>query len=238
MATIDHHHSKLPAGDGPGSDVQATKPLWARITHGHHWRSKAEEFDGVKTGMWLFLATEVLLFAGLFCAYAIFRYFYPQAFANGSGYLDWRFGGLNTIVLLISSYTMAVSIHYAQTNKQLRMQINLIVTLICGAAFLFIKLTFEYAPKWAAGKRPGVLFDYPFAKDPNEPLWWSIYYCATGIHALHVVIGMVMIAFVLRRSLKGMYGPGHYTGIEMAGLYWHLVDLIWIFLFPLLYLIH
>lgn len=233
MATIDHHRSDLPAA-GPAEDA----PLWATRKHGHHWRSRDEEFDGIKTGMWLFLATEVLLFAGLFCAYAIFRYMYPQAFANGSGYLDWRFGGLNTVVLLVSSYTMAVSIYYAQTNQQRRMQLNLIVTLVCGAAFLLIKGIFEYAPKWAQGKRPGGLFNYPFASDPNEPLWWSIYYCATGIHALHVIIGMAFIAIVYIRSLRGQYGPGYYTGIELAGLYWHLVDLIWIFLFPLLYLIH
>lgn len=230
MASIESRPANLPGED--------QRPLWARLTHGHHWRSKDEEFDGLKTGFWLFLATEVLLFAGLFCAYAVFRYLYPQAFANGSQYLDWRFGALNTVVLLVSSYTMAVSIHYAQTNQQRRMQINLLVTVVFGLLFLFIKGAFEYGPKWAEGKRPGVLFNYPYASDPNEPLWWSVYYCATGIHALHVIIGMALILWVYRRSLRGMYGPRHYTGIEMAGLYWHLVDLIWIFLFPLLYLIH
>lgn len=236
MASIHRDQSDLPA---PGVHAPGQKrPLWQTITHGHHWRSKDEEFDGLKTGMWLFLATEVLLFAGLFVAYAIFRYLHPEAFANGSGYLDWRWGTLNTVVLLISSYTMAASIHYAQVNQQRKMQVCLLLTIAFGFLFLIIKGVFEYAPKWAAGKRPGVFFDYPFSSDPYEPLWWSVYYCATGIHAFHVIIGMSLIFWIYLRSLKGMYGPRHYTGVEITGLYWHLVDLIWIFLFPLLYLIH
>lgn len=233
MASIESRPNGIP-----GAADDSRQPLWARLKPGHHWRNKDEEFDGLKTGMWLFLATEVLLFAGLFVAYAIFRYMHPEAFANGSAYLDWRFGGGNTIVLLISSYTMAASIHYAQTNQQFKMRCYMAFTILCGLAFLFIKGAFEYAPKWAAGKRPGVWFNYPYASDPNEPLWWSVYYCATGIHAFHVIIGMSLIGWVFLRSLKGMYGPKHYTGVEIVGLYWHLVDLIWIFLFPLLYLIH
>ncbi len=96
---------------------------------------------------------------------------------------------------------------------------------------------FQYVEGYG-GKRPGSLFDYPFASDPHMPMWWSIYYCGTAIHALHVLIGMALIARVLYRTTKNCYGPTHYTMVEMSGLYWHLVDLIWIFLFPLLYLIH
>ncbi len=230
MATIDTHQS--------GGLQDANKPLWQRYVHGHHWRSQEEEFDAVKLGFWLFLATEVLLFAGIFCAYALFRAMYPTAWAEGSGSLDWRWGGLNTVVLLLSSYTMAAAIYAIQTNQQKRAQINLLVTIFAGAAFIAIKLFFEYIPKWSEGKRPGDLFDYPFAVDPNIPLWWSVYYCGTALHALHVIIGMILIARVWWLSRKGTYGPTYYTGVEIAGLYWHLVDLIWIFLFPLLYLIH
>ncbi len=214
------------------------KPLWEHPEVAHHFRSHDEEFDASKLGMWLFLATEVLLFGGLFLAYTIFRYWYPDAFRNGSGYLSPFFGGLNTVVLLISSWTMAMSIHFAQTNQQRKLRIFLLITFFSGLAFLAIKLIFEYIPKWNLGKRPGIWFDFPAATDPHEPIWWSIYYGATSLHALHVIIGMSLIFWVFLRSLKGMYGPKHYTGVEVVGLYWHLVDLIWIFLFPLLYLIH
>lgn len=231
MSAIESHGSPPTAAGGKG-------PLWSRMKHAHHFRNHDEEFDACKLGMWLFLTTEVLLFSGLFVAYAIMRMKYPQAFTNGSHYLDWRWGGLNTIVLLLSSFTMAYSIRNAQMNKQGWLKFNLAFTVLCGALFLVIKFTLEYAPKWAQGKRPGFLFSYPNAQDPYEPIWWSIYYSATGIHATHVLIGMGLITYLFLRSLKGTYGPKHYTGVEVVGLYWHLVDLIWIFLFPLLYLIH
>lgn len=243
------------------------KPMWARYRHGHHWRSIAEEFDGLKLGFWLFLSTEVLLFGGIFCAYFIFRTMHPEAWKEGSSMLDWKVGAFNTAVLLISSYTMAASIYCFQTDQQARARRNLLITVVCGAAFVCIKLLLEYIPKWSGwffvldpshsnhgyptalgglfyhiegygGKRPGMLFDFPFAVDAHMPLWWSVYYCGTAIHALHVLIGMALILRVWWRSLKGHYGPNYYAGVEIAGLYWHLVDLIWIFLFPLLYLIH
>lgn len=229
MSTI-HHPTELPG--------RANKPLWARYVPGHHWRNQAEEFDGVKLGFWLFLTTEVLLFAGIFCAYALFRALYPAAWAEGSASLDWRWGSLNTVVLLLSSFTIAFSIWCFQTNRQKLGQINLLITILCGGLFVAIKLMFEYIPKWSMGKRPGSLFAYPFATDPNMPLWWSVYYCGTALHALHVIIGMILIFRVYLKSRQGTYGPTYYTGVEIAGLYWHLVDLIWIFLFPLLYLIH
>ncbi|QOJ01848.1 MAG: cytochrome c oxidase subunit 3 family protein [Phycisphaeraceae bacterium] len=212
--------------------------MWARYKHGHHFRTQDDEFDACKTGMWLFLATEVLLFAGLFMSYTFFRYKYPEAFANGSNYLDWRWGGLNTVVLLISSYTAAMAVRNAQLDQQKALQRNLLITVVCGALFVVIKAVFEYGPKWAQGKRPGEWFSYPFAHDAMEPAWWSVYYSATGIHALHVLIGMALLYRCYLRAKRGAYGPTHYTMVENAALYWHLVDLIWIFLFPLLYLIH
>ncbi len=268
MTTID-----TQAGNGghgtPVGAADDSRPLHQRYKQASHYRSKEEEFDACKLGMWLFLTTEVLLFAGIFCAYAIFRMFYPQAFSNGSAHLDWKVGSINTVVLLISSYTMATAIHNAQLNQQAKLKFNLLVTIACGLAFVFIKVVFEYIPKWSGyflaidpalshheksgitawgglfqfvegygGKRPGKWFDYPFAQDPHEPMWWSIYYSGTAIHALHVVIGASLIFYVYLKARKGFYGPKHYTGVEVIGLYWHLVDLIWIFLFPLLYLVH
>ncbi len=244
-------------------------PPFERYKHQHHWRSQTEEFDGVKLGFWLFLSTEVLLFGGIFCAYAIFRMIHPEAWKEGSSALDWRWGGLNTIVLLLSSYTIATAIFCVQTGKFARAKLNLLVTLACGLLFVAIKLLFEYTPKWSGwffvldpslshypdsgqtalgglfhfvegygGKRPGLLFDYPFAVDPHVPMWWAVYYAGTSLHALHVIIGMILIFRAYLKLNKGDYGPSYYTGVEIAGLYWHLVDLIWIFLFPLLYLIH
>lgn len=258
----------LPIHDPSSPKEGGARLPWQEYKAAHHFRNKEEEFDGVKLGMWLFLATEVLLFSGLFCAYTIFRILHPQAFSNGSHYLDWRWGGLNTVVLLVSSYTMAASIRNVQLQQFARAKFNLLFTLFCGLAFLIIKFVFEYTPKWSGyffvldpslkhhtdsgktalgglfhfvegygGKRPGEFFNYPFSTDPYEHLWWSVYYSATAIHALHVVIGMSLIFWVFMRARKGMYGPTHYTGVEMSGLYWHLVDLVWIFLFPLLYLI-
>lgn len=255
-------------GNSAGAPADDKKPLWAKYHHGHHWRSASEEFDACKLGFWLFLATEVLLFAGIFVAYAIFRAKYPGAWTEGSSQLNWQVGGLNTVVLLISSFTMAYAIYCFQTDKQRRARINLLITLACGVAFLAIKFFLEYLPKWSGwflafdpavahyetsgtglgglfvfvegygGKRPGSLFDSPFAIDLNMPLWWAVYYSGTALHALHVIIGMALIYRVYIRSFKGHYGPKHYTMVEMSGLYWHLVDLVWIFLFPLLYLIH
>lgn len=250
---------------GPGEDA----PLYQKYKQAHHYRSAAEEFDACKLGFWLFLTTEVLLFAGIFVAYAIFRTWYPEAWAEGSSQLDWRWGGANTIVLLVSSYTMAAGIYCIQTGQFARARVNLLFTLVCGFLFLAIKGLFEYGPKLTGwfffidpslshhadsgitalgglfhfvegygGKRPGQWFDYAFAKDAHIPMWWSVYYSGTALHALHVVVGMCLIGRVYLRTFKGHYGPTHYTAVEIAGLYWHLVDLVWIFLFPLLYLIH
>lgn len=269
MTTLD---SKTGSVLGAGSANGGAQPLWARYRYGHHWRNANHEFDACKLGFWLFLTTEVLLFAGIFVAYAIFRAKYPGAWTEGSLALDWKLGGLNTVVLLISSFTMAYAIYCFQTDKQKRALNMLAITFVCGLVFLVVKLTMEYMPKGFGyflafdpalssykelidqnksllggllvyvegygGKLPGQFFSHSFASDPNITLWWSVYYSGTAIHALHVVIGMAMIARAWWRGRQGYYGPGHYTYVEMTGLYWHLVDLVWIFLFPLLYLIH
>lgn len=226
MSTID----TKPAADN--------RPYHETYKHADHFRSNEEEFDASKIGMWLFLTTEVLLFSGLFCVYAVFRMMHPEAFTNGSHYLNWKIGTGNTIILLVSSFTVVMAIRNAQLNQQFWLKVNLLITILCGLAFIGIKFAFEYYPKWSVGKRPGRLFDYPFAENEYEHIWWSVYYAATAIHATHVFAGVVLLTWLLIRSLKQHFGPTHYTAIENVGLYWHLVDLIWIFLFPLLYLIH
>ncbi|MBL4590835.1 MAG: cytochrome c oxidase subunit 3 family protein [Phycisphaerales bacterium] len=212
---------------------------WRNRKHADHFRNHDEEFDASKFGMWLFLTTEVLLFAGIFVAYAVFRMMYPEAWANGSNHLDWVYGGANTVVLLISSWTAASAVRCAQINNQKWLKINLIITILCAGLFLFIKFKYEYMVKLGDGKAPGTFFSYPNASDAHEQLWWSLYYMGTGLHALHVVIGAGLLCWVLVRSIKYQaYGPTEYTMVENTALYWHIVDLIWIFLFPLLYLVH
>lgn len=235
MTTIDlgkHNHP-----DVHGSPLDE-RPYHERYHAAHHFKDREHEFDAVKMGVWLFLATEVLLFSGMFVAYAIFRMMHPEAFVNGSHYLDVRWGLLNTIVLLISSYTVASAVRHAQTGNQKWLQRNIIITFICGVAFLLIKFIFEYIPKYQQGKLPGSWFSYPNAHDPSEPLFWGVYWAATGIHASHVIVGLGLFTWVYLRARKGHFGPGHYNAVEGVGLYWHIVDIVWIFLFPLLYLIH
>ncbi|MBX3357947.1 MAG: cytochrome c oxidase subunit 3 family protein [Phycisphaeraceae bacterium] len=230
MATIDLGRSIPP--DDP------SLPRSERYRAAEHYRDRDHEFDSVKMGVWLFLATEILLFSGMFVGYGLLRMLHPEAFINGSHYLDVGWGLLNTVVLLFSSYTVACAVRAAQLGRIKSLKLNIIITLICGLAFLVIKFVFEYGPKFAQGKLPGKFFSYPNAHDPNEPLWWGIYWGATGIHATHVVVGIGLFIWLYWLSARGAFGPKHYTAVEGVGLYWHIVDIVWIFLFPLLYLIH
>jgi len=225
-------------GLAPKSVPDDLVPRHERYKAAHHFRNGDHEFEASKMGVWLFLSTEILLFSGMFVAYAVLRLWYPEAFAHGSHLLDWRWGALNTLVLLYSSYTVAMAVRCAQVNDQKGLQRNLIITFVCGLAFLLIKFVFEYGPKYADGKLPGMFYSYPGAVSEYEPLWWAVYWVATGIHASHVIIGMGLFAWVWLRARKGFYGPKHYTLVEGCGLYWHIVDIVWIFLFPMLYLIH
>jgi cytochrome c oxidase subunit III len=224
MTTLPHDKSDLPYHE----TYQAA----------HHFRTRDHEFTSVKMGVWLFLATEVLLFAGLFCFYAIMRMLHPEAFVHGSSLLDWRIGLANTVVLLISSFTAAAAVRDAQLGRQGWLKVNLAVTWICGLAFLLVKIIFEYYPKWQEGKLPGIWYDYPNWESPYEPLWWGLYWGATGVHASHVIIGLGLYGWLFWRATKKHFGPKHYNAVEGTALYWHIVDIVWIFLFPMLYLIH
>ncbi len=229
MATIHSH----PA---PAEDL--SRPLHERYHAAHHFKDREHEFDSVKMGVWLFLGTEILLFSGMFCAYFIFRLMHPEAFIGGSHHLEVKWGLINTIVLLMSSYWVAAGVRHAQTGNQKWLQINIVLTFLAGAAFLFIKFYFEYMHKIHDGLLPGKFYHYAGAADPYEPLWWGVYWASTAIHASHVIIGMGLFVWLFIRTRKGHFGPGHYNAVEGVGLYWHIVDIVWIFLFPLLYLIH
>src|SRR5690606_19791548 len=188
-------------------------------------------------GVWVFLVTEILMFSGLFVAYAIFKNIYPEVFHEGHKYLDWRLGATNTVVLLFSSLTMALSIHYVRANDRKKAMMNLLITIACGAIFMVIKY-FEYSAKIHHGTLPGAFFSMAEGvENKNLALFFGLYFCMTGLHGFHVLTGMALIGWVALRLKKGEFGPHHYTAVEGVGLFWHLVDLIWIYLFPLMYLV-
>jgi cytochrome c oxidase subunit 3 len=210
----------------------------------HHFQNAEHQYVTAKEGMWAFLCTEILMFGGLFVAYLTYHHKYPDTFRWGSRhFLDWRLGALNTIVLLTSSLTMALGIYYVQVRKQSLAVLNLVITLLCGLIFMGVK-AIEYSHKFEEGWLPGSWFkpealaeQIHLGAPQNIPMYTSFYFMMTGLHALHVLFGMIAITWVLLRTRKGEFGPHYYTPIENVGLFWHLVDLVWIYLFPLLYLV-
>lgn len=196
-------------------------------------------------GMWVFLATEVMFFGGMFCAYLIYRYWYFNEFAAGSRSLDIWLGTINTAVLICSSLTVALSVRAAQMGKRKLLVILLLLTIVFGLAFLGIKGV-EWYTKFQEHHIPGASFNaddlttqYPQIRiDPShEQIFFSLYFAMTGLHALHMIIGVGIFTFLTYYAWKGRYTPDYHTPVEIGGLYWHFVDIIWIYLFPLLYLI-
>jgi len=203
---------------------------------GHHFSSAARQNEAMRLGMWLFLATEVLLFAGLFCGYAVYRFQFPLAFEECSRHLNIPLGTLNTVVLITSSFTVALAIHFARTDRRRASAICLAITLLFALAFLGIK-SVEYLEHFKEHALPGKYYSSEEVKVPGAAMFYTLYFLMTGLHGLHVVAGMSVLSYILFRTLQGRYSSAYYTGVELGGLYWHLVDLVWIFLYPLLYLI-
>lgn len=211
--------------------------------HAHHYASAEAEYEASKFGTWTFLVTEILMFGGLFVGYILYHERYKEMFHAGSQFLDWKLGALNTVVLLMSSLTMALSIYYAQKNNKQKMLMNLYITLACGFIFMIVKYI-EYTHKFHMGLYPGTFFN-PHGVEahaaaelfPNLAMYFSFYFCMTGLHGSHVLAGMGLITWLIIRGHRGEFGSSYYTPVECVGLFWHLVDLIWIYLFPLLYLI-
>ncbi len=271
----------------------------------HHFASLDQQFESGKLGIWLFLTTEVLLFSGLFCGYAVYRANHPEIFVYAHLYLSKPLGTLNTLVLIFSSFTMASAVRAAQVGNRRWLVRLLTITLACGFVFLGIKFV-EYRDKWQEGLLAGQAYRpeqpppgaiVPQARSPESPvaaprpaaaampaaspgkfviekstvapaaigppgiapqwlnktaattaawvgpepnnvqLFFGIYFAMTGLHGLHVLAGMAVIAWMLVRARRGEFGPEYFAPIDFTGLYWHLVDLVWIFLFPLFYLI-
>ena len=204
--------------------------------HAHHFETMEQQQEAATLGMWIFLVTEVMFFGGLFMAYTLYRIWYLTAWSEGSAELDIRLGGLNTVVLILSSLTMALAVRSAQTGKQKATCNWLIVTMLLGLTFLVVK-GFEYEHKWALHHVPGLNFQLEEGQVPQIAIFLSLYFALTGLHALHMVIGFVLLSVILWMAWRKRFTPEWYTPVEMAGLYWHFVDIVWIFLFPLLYLV-
>ena len=201
----------------------------------HHFEDAEQEFNAAKIGMWAFMAQEVLFFSAIFVAYAVLKYLYPQMFVDASSHLNWKLGCLNTFVLITSSFTMVMAVRSAQTD-QLKACVNYLIAT-CGCAFMFMVVKyFEYAEKINHGYLPSNWFT-GFGEAETLHLFFGLYFVATGLHGLHVVIGIGLIAWLIKRAKKGHFHSEYFTPVEMVGLYWHFVDIVWIFLFPLLYLI-
>ena len=204
---------------------------------GHHFANFEQELSSNKLGFWFFLATEVLMFGGLFAAYAVFRTLHPDMFFNAHLNLDRIMGATNTVVLICSSLSMALAVRAAQTSEQSKQIAWLWVTLLLAGAFMVIKY-FEYTAKFEHGLLPGEMYVPHGELAPAQGnLFFGLYFMMTGLHGVHVVAGMIAISWLLVKAYKGQFSSDWYTPVELVGLYWHVVDLVWIFLFPLFYLI-
>lgn len=201
----------------------------------HYFNNAHQEFEAAKLGMWAFMAQEILFFSGLFVAYGVFRYFNPEMFIYASRLLDWKLGFINTIFLIISSFTMVMSVYHIQHNNRTKSLANLSATFFLATIFLVIK-TFEYKAKFDHGYYPGMLFSGEGAFSSLH-IFFGLYFTITGLHALHIIVGMGLIAWLMVRVWNGTVSADYFTPVEMVGLYWHFVDVVWIFLFPLLYLL-
>jgi cytochrome c oxidase subunit 3 len=206
----------------------------------HHFEDMGQQHEASTLGMWFFIAQEILFFGGLFLAYFIYREMYPAAWKAGSHHQNWQIGFANTVVLIGSSLTMALAVWGAQGAKRKFTTLMLVLTLILGAVFVGVK-GYEYYDHVHHGLFPGAMFTYVHAENPaltpGVQLFMTFYFSMTGLHALHMLIGFGLLAWFIKRTWRGDFGPEYYSPIEIMGLYWHFVDIVWIFLFPLLYLV-
>jgi cytochrome c oxidase subunit III len=212
----------------------------------HHFATPEQQRDASSLGMWIFLATEVMFFGGLFCAYLIYRVDYFPDFAAASKSIDALLGGINTAVLICSSLTVVLAIWAAQTARRGIMLAMLALTMIFGLTFLGIKAK-EYKDKFEEHHVPGASFSFDHVPIPGHPdqyanprraqIFFALYFIMTGLHAVHMIVGLGIFTWLFIMARRGLFTPEYHTPLEVGGLYWHFVDIIWIYLFPLLYLI-
>ena len=225
----------------------------------HHFTTMSQQREAVTLGMWVFLLTEVLFFGGLFITYTLYRIWYYDAFALASKSIEILPGLINTVVLIGSSLTMALSVRSAQTNQRKATVNWLLATIVLGSVFLGIKV-YEYSLKFEHHHVPGATFDFFSHEEAagggeheaagasvhtmgreelqrTTQLFFSLYFTMTGLHALHMIVGIVILFIIAWQAHKGRFDEEYHAPVEMTGLYWHFVDIVWIFLFPLLYLV-
>ena len=210
---------------------QVHRPAWVAP----FFQSADQQMSAASLGMWLFLAQEVLFFSGLFMAYICYRWMYPRTWLSAADVLDKQLGTLNTVVLLTSSLTMALAVRSVRNGALSRAVKEVWATVVLGAGFLVIK-GFEYAHKIEEGMLPGSGYAFEGIEGMGR-LFFGIYFAMTGLHALHVIVGLGLLVWVIAKIRNGSVSSERFVLIENIGLYWHLVDLVWIFLFPMLYLV-
>jgi cytochrome c oxidase subunit 3 len=207
--------------------------------HQHHFTTMEQQFDTSKIGMWLFLATEVLMFGGLFVGFGMMQARFPLEFVEAHHHLKRLMGATNTVILLFSSWTMVMAVHSAKHNDRKKLRMFLLMTILCACAFLGVKY-FEYSADFREGLFPAMWYNHFGDAIPGSrgyATFFSFYFMMTGLHGIHIVIGIVLLTGLYIKSGKGAYNSSYYTPVDLIGLYWHIVDMIWIYLFPLYYLI-
>jgi cytochrome c oxidase subunit 3 len=202
----------------------------------HHFATAEQQQDSSVMGMWVFLITEIMFFGGMFYGYMVYRYLHYRAWSEGSQHMEFWWGTINTVVLLCSSLTMAMGVRAAQLGRRKAIVIFLLITILFGLAFLGIK-GIEYHQHWVDQEFPGLHWHWEGPNSQEVALFFSFYWAMTGFHALHMVIGVGLVSYIIYHAQKGRYNESYFTPVENVGLYWHFVDIVWIFLYPLLYLI-
>ena len=206
----------------------------------HHFDNMEQQREAGTLGMWAFLITEIMFFGGLFLSYILYRTKFPDSFAAASSHLDWKLGAFNTAVLIFSSLTMALAVYYSQVGDRRKLLGFLVLTIILGLTFLVVK-AIEYHEKYVTHHVPGPFFGFKWDEPAGDPrqaeMFYYIYFAMTGVHALHMVIGIGIMLVLVLMAKRGRFTPEYHSPVEISGLYWHFVDIVWIFLFPLLYLL-
>ncbi len=221
------------------STIAVTSTHTAEVHHEdpalkHQFDTPEQQYGASMFGMWIFLSTEIMMFGGLFLGYIVYRALYPQAWHEATLHQNWIIGGINTLVLITSSFTVALSIYGAQTNRNKLTIWCLLITILCAFLFLVNKYV-EYSAHYHEGLLPGKWFNSEEYSRQTE-LFMLFYFVMTGLHGIHVLIGIGILSYMAYKAWKNTFHSGYYTPLEVAGLYWHFVDIVWIFLFPLLYL--
>ena len=216
------------------ADIATAPPHDPRLQH--HFDDPGQQHEAATLGMWLFLATELLFFGGLFAAYMIYRVWYPETFGDASRTLDITLGSVNTMVLITSSLSMAFAVRAAATGQRRQLLVLLVVTMALGVVFLGIKGV-EYHQKFVEHHIPGFGFHFEGTAPERANLFFSLYFAMTGLHAAHMIIGLGLLTVMFVMAARGRFSVAWHTPVELSGLYWHFVDIIWIFLFPLHYLV-